>query len=162
MGLGTNADPIQPLTSVLPGLNERPGGVPIMGVQKIISVKLVDKTAASTTYKTHIFTAPSDGWWIKEIYVSAVVVPSYASQTLALDNYDKSATAARNALSAATYALGGLTLKQGAQMALTATDADRFMDEGDVLNATVAIGASESTAGEGLGITVVMVGPEID
>ncbi len=164
MGLGTNPDPIQPLTSVLPGLEERPGGAPLIGVQKIISVPLVTKTAASTTYKLGVFTAPSDGWWIKEAWVSAVVAPDYATTTLALDNYDASGNAARNPLSTTNQDIDGaaLTAKEGKQLTLSATEANRSMDEGDVLNATVACGATEAAAGEGLQLTVVMVGPEID
>jgi len=164
MGQGSNADPIQPLTSVLPGFREKPGGLPIAGVQKIVSVPLVTLTAASTTYKVGVFTAPSDGWYIKDAWFSDVVAPDYATTTLALDNYDKSAVAARNALSTTNQDIDGAatTLKQGLQLTLSATLANLLMDEGDVLNAVVACGATQATAGEGLQLTVVLVGPEID
>lgn len=161
---GDVADPIQPLTAVLPGFREKPSGVPSLAVQKIVSVPLVTKTAASTTYKVGVFVAPCDGWYIKEAWFADVVAPDYATTTLALDNYDKSGTAARNALSATNQDIDGTatTLKQGLQLTLTSTEANRMMDEGDVLSATVACGATEAAAGEGLVLTVTLLGPEID
>ena len=161
---GDVADPIQPLTSVLPGFREQTSGIPKVAVQKIVSAPLVTKTAASTTYKVGVFVAPCDGWWIKEAWIAAVVAPDYATSTFALDNYDKSAAAARNELSTTNLDIDGsaLVAKKGTQLTLTATDADRYMDEGDVLNATVALGATEATAGEGLVLTVILLGPEID
>ena len=164
MGLGTNADPIQPLTSVLPGLNERPGGVPIMGMQRTQTTVLANKTAASTTYKVPIFVAPCDGWWIKEIKLVEIVKADYATSTLAIENYDKSASAGVNVLSTTNQDLeaAGITAKQGFDLTLTTTDSDRFMDEGDMLWATLALGAAEVAAGEGIAVSVVMVGPVID
>src|SRR3990167_5421755 len=118
MGLSANADPIQPLSSLLPGLREKPVGLPIAGVQRVLNVPLVLLAAASTTYKVGVFVAPSDGWYIKEALYGSMVQPDYATTTLALDNYDKSASAARNVLSttnadidaAAATALKGLKL----------------------------------------------------
>lgn len=162
MGYGTNADPIQPLSSVLPGIREKSSGQPDVGMQRVIGVPLVTKTAASTTYKVGAFVAPSDGWYIKDIFIAAMVVPSYASQTIAFENYDKSATTSKNPLAATNYALEGLTALQGAEMSLSTTLSNLLMDEGDVLDVTVAIGASQTTAGEGLVATIVLVGPEID
>ncbi len=162
MGKGTCADPIQPLHSVLPGCEEKPSAFPILGVQKVISVPLVTKTAASTTYKVGGFVAPSDGWYIKEIHVGAMVTPNYASTTLAVDNYDASGNAARNVLAATNENLETLTALEGTKLTLSTTEANRYMDEGDVLNFTVAVGASETTPGEGIVATVVLLGPEID
>ncbi len=161
---GDVSDPIQPVTAVLPGLREQPGGIPSVGVQKLVSVPLVAKTTPSTTYKIGVFTAPCDGWYIKEVWFSDVVAPDYATTTLALDNYDKSATTARNVLAATNQDIDGAatTAKQGLKLTLSNTQANLMMDEGDMLNATVVVGATEMLAGEGLQLTVVLVGPEID
>jgi hypothetical protein len=161
MALGTFSSPIQPLSAVLPGCEEAPGGQPKWGVQQVFSVPLVTKTAASTTYKVGCFVAPSDGWYIEDAFVSAIVVPSYTGAvTLALENYDKSATTAKNPDAASTEDLKALTLKQGKQIALSTTQDNRMMDEGDTINATVTVGATEATAGEGLVLTLVLRGPE--
>ena len=163
---GTYPGPIQPLSAVIPGLEERPGQQPLVGQQRVVTVPLKlstdAKTAASKTYKEALFIAPSDGWYVVDVFLTAVVVPDYASVTLAFENYDKSATTGNNLLSTTNYNVESLTAKQGTQMTLSATQANREMDEGDVIWTTLTVGATEVTAGEGISVTLVLQGPEID
>ncbi len=164
---GTYPGPIPPLSDVLPGLRERPGGIPALGAQRIVSVPLWEKTVVDTTSrKVGVWTAPSDGWYVVDVFVSQVVLPAYTGvATLALDNYDKSAAAARNLLSTTTIdlkAAGGFTALKGLQLTLSATLANRMLDEGDFINANIVIGATEATAGEGIALTLVVQGPEIN
>lgn len=165
MSLGTFNGPIQPLYAQLPGFEERPGALPKFGVQQVVPVQLVNKTAVGTTYKVGAWIAPSDGWYVEDAYFAAVVVPVYATSTLAIDNYDKSATTARNLLSTTNQnilAAGGPVLKQGLQLTLSTTLANRLLDKGDVINATVVAGSTSGsdTDGEGLVLVLVLRGPD--
>ena len=161
---GTFPGPIQPMAAVLPGCEERPSGQPLWGLQRVITVPLTPATVtvASTNYITGMFVAPSDGWYVEDLFYGAQVVPDYATSTIAVENYDKSATTAKNLLSATNENLETLTAKQGRQASLSTTQANRELDEGDTLIVTVAIGASEVVAGKGIFATVVLRGPEID
>ena len=123
-------------------------------VRKSVQIPLVTLTAASTTYKVGGFIAKRAAQ-IMGAKVAAVVAPDYATSTLAIDNYDLSGTAARNVLEAANYDLEGLTALQSADLTLSSsTPANLLMAEGDFINATVAIGATEADAGEGIAITL--------
>lgn len=159
--IGTWNAPIQPLHALLPGFGEKPGATPPYGVQQIVTVPLVATTAASTNYVTGAFIAPCDGWFVSDAWYGAQVVPDYATSTLAIENYDASGNAAKNLLSATNVNLEALTAKEAAQAALSATLANRLLDEGDTLIATVAIGASEVTAGVGIFLTLVLLGPVV-
>lgn len=165
MSMGTWPGPIQPLSSLIPELVERPGRQPIVGEQRIVAVPLIlstdAKTAASKTYKEALFIAPCDGWYVIDAFVTAVVVPDYASVTLALENYDKSGAAGANLLSATNFDMESLTAKQGTQLTLSTTQSRRQLDEGDVIWSTLTTGASEVAAGEGITVFLVMQGPEV-
>ena len=162
MSMGTWAGPIQPLQSVLPGVEERPGGQPKIGLQHVVTVPLVASTAASTNYVVGAFVAPSDGWYVEDVWYGAQVAPDYASATLAVENYDASANSAKNLLSATNVNLEAVTAKEGTQATLSATQANRQMDEGDSLIATIAIGATEAVVGLGIFMTLVLRGPEVN
>ena len=159
---GTYPGPIQPLSAVIAGLEERPGQQPLVGQQRVVTVPLVATTAASTNYVTGLFIAPSDGWYVVDLFYGAQVKPDYASVTIAVENYDSSATTAKNLLSATNENYESVTAKIGKQASLSTTQANREMDEGDTLIVTVAVGATEVTAGVGLFATLVVQGPEID
>lgn len=161
MSMGTWAGPIQPLQSVLPGPEERPGGLPRFGLQHVITVPLCASTAASTNYVTGAFVAPSDGWYVEDMFYGAQVVPDYASSTIAVENYDASGNAAKNLLSATNESLETLTAKEGRAASLSGTLANRLLDEGDTLIVTVAIGATEAVVGVGIFATLVLRGPEV-
>ena len=162
MSKGTFAGPIQPLSSVLPGLDERSGGLPVIGLQHVVSVQLVALTVASTTVVVGGFVAPSDGWYVEDLFYSAQTVPNYDSTVISVENYDKSGTAAKNLLSATNEDLETLTAKQGRQATLSATQANRLLDEGDTLNFSVVTTGNEVAAGQGIGATLVLRGPEVN
>lgn len=162
MGKGTWNGPTQPLSDQLPGVGERPGQLPVMGLQHVVSVQLVTLTAADTTYVIGGFVAPSDGWYVEDLFYSAQTTPNYATSTIAVENYDKSGTSAKNLLSATNEDLETLTAKQGRQASLSTTQANRLLDEGDTINFTVAIGSTEVAAGKGLTATIVLRGPEVN
>lgn len=163
---GTFPGPIQPMHAVMPGCEERPGGLPVWGPQQVIPVTIPlstdAKTAASKAYLSLLFTAPSDGWVVEDCFVSAAVVPNYDSTTLALERYDASANAGANLLAATTADLEALTAKEGTQLALSTTLSRRLLDEGDTIWATVTTGANEVAAGQGIGVTLVVRGPDIN
>ena len=120
-----------------------------------ISGMVIQSTAASTTYETTLYVgiAGADIFVIAGSYCLQVV-PNYATSTLALENYDSSATADDNLLTTATVDLEDDTAQTAVALALTATTADRVISSGDQIHATVVIGATEVTAGKGLGITL--------
>lgn len=158
---GTSPGPIPPLSDVIPGIREQPSGQPKIGLQTIINIPLVETTAASTTYYGLAFVAPSDGWYIADAWVSAQVAPNYDSAVIALSNYDASGNAAKNPLSGTNENLESITAKEGMQLTLSTTLVNRELDEGDTIIATVTIGANQVTAGRGIGLTLVLVGPEV-
>lgn len=157
---GTYPGPIKPLSDVIPGLRELPSGQPKIGQQFIVQVPLVALTAASTTYVINGFTAPSDGWYVADLFYSAQVVPNYDATTIAVENYDASGNAAANLLSATNENLETLTAKEGRQASLSTTVTNRRLDEGDTIIFTVAPTANEVAAGKGIGATLVLFGPE--
>ena len=120
-----------------------------------ISGNLVPITAASTTYEMTLYVgiAGSDIFLTAGSYC-VQVVPNYATSTLALENYDSSATTDDNLLSTATVDLEDDTAQTAVALTLTTTAADRVISSGDQIHATVAIGATEVAAGKGIGITL--------
>ena len=164
--IGTYPSPMQPLAAVIPGLAERPGGMPTIGQMHVLTIPLLlsadAKTAASKTYKQALWAAPTDGWYVVKAYYGAVVVPNYDSAVLALERYDASGDAGANLLSAANVNLETLTAKEATQMTLSTTQINRELDEGDVIWSTTTIGLTEVAAGEGLFVTLVLQGPEPD
>ncbi len=113
------------------------------------------------TYKGISFIAPVDGCVVKELWISAAVLAAGGTNTLAVDNYDKSGNAARNLLSTTNVdptAVPG-TVLEGEELTLTATLADRVMDAGDVMNFTLVVG-TETTQGEGYGISALILVPD--
>lgn len=113
------------------------------------------------TYKGVGFIAPVDGCVVKELWISAGVLAAGGTNTLALDNYDKSGNAARNLLSTTNVdptAVPAVVL-EGEELTLTTTLANRVMDAGDVLNFVLVVG-TETTQGEGYSISALILVPE--
>lgn len=151
------------LGDLLPSLREgtAPTGGATHGVQQIVSIALGPPLLVdSATYKHAMFVAPCNGCIIKEIWISGAVKIASGTNTLAFDNYDASADAARNVLSATNIDPDTITAKEGLKMTLSATASNLVMDEGDVLNATLVCG-TQSTAGEGYVATAVIIVPDI-
>ena len=148
---------------IQPGITEGQGSRgPTHGIQRDVVAALgTPLLVDGVTYKQALFVAPCDGWYIKEIWLSGAVSIAGGTNTLALDNYDKSGTAARNVLSTTNIDPVSITALQGLKLTLSTTLTNRYMDEGDVLNATLVCGTM-TTDGEGYTITAVLVGPEID
>ena len=148
---------------IQPGITEGQGSRgPTHGIQRHIAVPIgAPLLVDSATYKHAVFVAPCDGWYIKEMYLAGAVSIGSGTNTLAVDNYDKSGTAARNVLSTTNIDPDTITALQGLKLTLSTTLTNRYMDEGDVLNATLVCG-TQTTAGEGYLLTAVLVGPEID
>ena len=111
------------------------------------------------TYKEAGFIAPVNGVFIKEIWAASVVAITGSTSTLNFDNYDKSAAAAGALLATADYDPELLIALKGNQMVLTTTLADRWMDEGDVLNSVLVCGTMTAD-GEGHVATAVLVLPQ--
>jgi len=130
-------------------------GVPVMIHVPLGAPLLVD----GVTYKGTIFVSPCDGAYIKEAWLTAAVAISGGTSTFALDNYDASANAARNVLSATNIDPTTVTAKEGLQLTFSSTETRKYMDEGDVLNFTLVCGTM-TTDGEGYGITVVIYVPD--
>ena len=148
---------------IQPGISEGQGSRgPTHGIQRTIAVPLGPPLLVdSATYKVAGFVAPCDRWFIKELWLTGAVSIGSGTNTFAVDNYDVSATAARNVLSTTNIDPDTITALTGLKLTLTATLTDRYMDEGDVLNVVLVCG-TQTTAGEGYVLTAVLVGPEID
>lgn len=152
-----------PYGQLQPGITEGQGSRgPTHGIQRHVAVPLGPPLLVdSATYKHAVFIAPCDGWYIKELWLAGAVSIAAGTNTLAVDNYDASANAARNVLSTTNIDPDTITAKEGLQLTLSTTLTNRYMDEGDVLNATLVCG-TQTTAGEGYLLQAVVVGPEID
>ena len=160
--MGMRGDRLLGLADVVPGLEEGSGPTgALVGIQRMVCVALgAPLLVDSATYKHALFVAPCDGCYIKEIWVSAGVAIAGGTSTLAFDNYDASADSARNVLSATNWDPTGVTTLEGSKMTLSATEANLYMDEGDVLNAVLVCGTM-TTDGEGHVVTAIIVVPEI-
>lgn len=131
------------------------------GIQQAVTVPMgAPLLVDGTTYKGVAFVAPCNGCQIKELWYTAAVAMAGGTDTLAVSNYDKSASSARNALSTATVDPTGVTALKGTQLTLTSTGTDLLMDEGDVLNFTLVCGTM-STDGQGYALTAIVIVPDV-
>lgn len=161
--MGTHGDQVDSLATVMPGLFEDSGvGGARLGIQRQFSVSLGPPLLVnSTVYKQALFVAPCNGCRIQELWVTAAVSIGTGTHTLAFERYDASANSGANVLSTTNVDPAGIvTAKEGAQLTLSATPANLRMDEGDVLWSTLTIG-TQSPAGEGYIVTVIVLVPEI-
>ncbi len=157
---GTNPDLVGGLSDMFPMLKEGADLLP-KGIQRMVAVPMgAPLLVDAATYVGCVFIAPCNGFYIKELWVSAAVAIAGGTNTLAFDNYDASADAARNALSDTNIDPTVVTAKEGYQLTLSTTLMNRWMDEGDVLNFTLVCGTM-TTDGEGYAVTAVIVGPEV-
>ena len=162
---GISGDPVVSLGDSYPEIKEgsalhASSGV---GVQQVISWPLAAFLQVDgVTYKTVAFVAPVNGCFIKEIWVSAMVLAAGGTNTLAFDNYDASANAVGNVLSTTNIdpTTNPATVNEGTQLTLITTPLDRIMDEGDVLSSTYVAG-TQSTQGEGYVATAIIIVPDI-
>jgi len=162
--MGMHGDRLDSIAYLFPGLREKSTGIgrASVGIQRIFHVPVGPNLLVDgATYKGTAFVALCDGCFVKEIWGTSATAIAGGTNTFAVDNYDASATTARNLLSATnvspiTYfpALTGIIIP------LTATIANRNMDEGDCINFTLVCGTM-TTDGQGLGLTIVVVTPEI-
>ena len=131
------------------------------GLQRHVTVPLGPPLLVdSATYIGAIFIAPCDGCEVKQLRISGALSIGSGTNTLAFDNYDASANAARNLLAATNFDPDTITAKEGLDCPLSATMSNRMMDEGDVINYTMVIG-TQTTAGEGYLAHLVVTVPEI-
>lgn len=159
----TNNKPIASLGDLLPNLREGSGstGRSLAGVQMHVSVPLgAPLLVDGATYKHALFVAPVDGCYILEGWVANAVAIAGGTNTLAFDNYDASANSARNVLSTTNIDPTAITANEGLKLTLSTTEANRLMDEGDVLNATLVCGTM-STDGQGFTAHFVIIVPDI-
>lgn len=146
--------------SFFPAAREKSSASPQYGVPVYVSAPIGPPLLVDgVTYRHALFVAPCDGCYIKEIWLSGAVAIAGGTNTFAVDNYDASANAARNALSAATIDPTTITAKEGLQLTLTTTLTDRKMDEGDVLNCTLVCGTM-TTDGQGYVVTALIYVPD--
>lgn len=155
-GTSGNRLSIGDFNPVLKEGNPAGGGVQRISMQPLGPALVVN----GATYKTVQFIAPCNGCLLKELWTSSVVAIAGGTDTLAISNYDKSATTALNVLSTANIDPTTITALTGLQLTLSATLSNLIMDEGDVLNATLVCGTM-STAGEGLSLQVVVFVPDL-
>lgn len=131
------------------------------GIQRMVTVPMGPPLVVDgATYKGVVFVAPCNGCQIKELWCSSAVAAAGGTNTLAFDNYDASANAARNALSTANIDPTTIPAKEGLQLTLTATETDLYMDVGDVLNFTYVTG-TQTTNAEGNAVTAVIWVPDL-
>jgi len=155
----TDKNVVPSLGMVYPGLEQKSGSIGrgTLGSQTIVSVRLGPaKLIDNTTYKIGLFVAPVDNCYIVDAWLTSVVPAAGGTNTLAISNYDKSATTARNVLSTTNIDPTVLTLNQGLQLTLSTTVASLMMDQGDLLNCTLVTGNPMTTDGEGYVLTVVI------
>ncbi len=156
--------PINSLGALFPATVEGngPTGNPPLGFQTIVSVPMGPPLLVNTTtYQQAAFVAPCNGCYIKEAWLTAIVAIGTGTHTFAMENYDKSGTTGVNALSTTNIdPAASVTAKQGTQLTLTTTAANRLMDEGDVLWATLVTG-TQGTAGQGYVLTAVFIIPSL-
>lgn len=157
----TDSAIIGDLGSVLPVVREGDGpSGQRLGVQRQFAVPIGPPLLVDgTTYNHTLFVAPCNGCYVKEIWLAGAVSIAGGTNTLAIDNYDASANAARNVLSTSTIT-PTVTAKEGTKLTLTSTVTNLMMDEGDVLNCTLVCGTM-TTDGKGYSLTFVVVVPEI-
>jgi len=158
-----SSDLVTSLGDVLPGIREGSGYQGPTGVQQVVSWPIQPPlTVDGVTYKVAAFVAPVNGCWIKEMWLSGMLLAAGGTSTIAFDNYDSSATAAGNILSTTTIDPTAVpaTVNKGTKLTLTTTLADRTMDEGDVLSSTYVCG-TQTTNGEGYVATAIIVVPDI-
>ena len=162
--MSMHGDRLDSIAYLFPGLREKSSGIGMasVGIQRIFHVPVGPNLLVDgATYVGTVWVAPCDGCFVKEIWGTASVAIVGGTNTFAVDNYDASATAARNLLSAATVSpITYFTQLSGILIPLTATIANRSMDEGDCINYTLVCGTM-TTDGQGLGLTIVVVTPEI-
>ena len=146
----------------IPGLREGSGSLgAVMGMQRMVTAPIgAPLLVDSATYQHAVFVCPCDGAFIKELWLSGAVSIGSGTNTFAVDNYDASANAARNVLSTTNIDPDTITALEGLKLTLSATPANLYMDEGDVLNVTLVCG-TQTTAGQGYVLTAVIVVPEI-
>jgi hypothetical protein len=118
------------------------------GPKHYVSVPLT--TTANTTSQTGVFVAQR-GMTITKASIAYVGKPASAAGTvtLALANYDLSATTSDNLLSAATVDLEGLTNFTASDLTLTATAADLVLADGDYIYATIVSNNVDMSGGTG-------------
>lgn len=162
---GINSDRLLSLGDAMPNLREGSGqtGIASMGVQQNVTVPLGPPLLVDgATYNGIVFVAPCDGCFIKKLMVSAAVKMAGGTNTLAFDNYDASANAARNVLSTANINPVNVpaAAKEGDELTLTTTVADLYMDKGDVLNFALVCGTM-TTDGQGYAVTATIIVPDV-
>lgn len=160
-----SGDPVLNFGELFPGITESSGGLNgrVYGVQQVVSWMLGRALQVDgTTYLNAAFVAPVNGCFIKELWVSAMVLIAGGTNTLAFDNYDASANAAGNILSTTNVdpVSNPAVVNEGTQLTLTTTLEDRVMDEGDVLSSTLVAG-TQTTQGEGYVATAIIIVPVV-
>lgn len=156
-----NTDLVQSVIgSHFPAAREKSGAGATEGIPVFVSVPLGPPLLVDgVTYKQALFVAPCNGCYIKEGWLTGAVAIAGGTNTFAVDNYDASGNAARNVLSTTNIDPTTITAKEGLQLTLTTTLANRLMDEGDVLNVTLVCGTM-TTDGEGYAVTFVIYVPD--
>ncbi len=132
-----------------------------LGIYRLVSGALgAPLLVDSVTYKIALFIAPCDGCEIVQGKVTGAVAVAGGTSTLAFEKYDLSGSAGANVLSATNIDPTGVTSLEGLALTLSATKANLYMDEGDVLWSTLVCGTM-STDGEGYMAEFVILVPEI-
>lgn len=127
------------------------------GSTQVVSVPLT-VTANSTVY-TGVLAVQRDVNVSKaSVAFKSAPVSSNGTVTLALSNYDASASAADNLLSTATVSLESLSDNTPSDLTLTSTSGDLQLSDGDYVYVTAVSNNSDMTGGTG-GVLTLEVHP---
>jgi len=129
-------------------------GVSVGTVRKIITISLKDEIVQGETYKIGIFVAHKPCKVLAAKFAN--VEEANTDGAMAIDNYGSGQTTpgVRRLLSTATISISGITALTPIDLTLSSTAANLLMAEDDMLYTTIVAGATVTTAGEGLVLTV--------
>lgn len=141
------------VTSTAAELNVMDGATAANVLRNHVSIPIYATANATVTFGE---LAAQRAITIKGISVTFHTKPTSAlgTVTLAVTNYDLSATADDNLLNAATYDLEGLTNKTTVDLTLTATTADLSLSDGDFIYCQIVSNNADMTGGTGGVLTV--------
>lgn len=133
----------------------KPGDFAEAALQKVISVPLTVTGGATVT--TGVFASTGKRWKVDSVSVAFLTVPASAAGAVTLDVFKAVEGAADVSVLAAAQSLeaAALTAERSARPVLTGTDANRTLDENNMLYANVVAAAVEN-AGSGGVLTVVL------
>lgn len=155
-------DPVGCLAEVMPGMFEgsSPTGGALLGKQLVVVKQIGPETLAdSTTYSVPLFVAPTDGVYLKRLYLVAFTAPAGGTNKVNVYRYDGSSDVQQ--LASADYDPTGLGAKVGSKLTLTTTRLNRVGSAGQMWYVKYEAGV-QSTDAVGVLAVAVFVVPSAD